>query len=515
MIKSLSLILAIVFIAPSKANCQIEGQQKNSPSRNASVKVSKESWDKIIDRVLELVDHDNQEALNLLVQCEQMATNARDSACMITSQRMKAQVLYRLGRTKEAILVFQRAFPFARRHGQLQEQLALLISHGLTWSSMSQYDKSLQNYFDAFEVAVALGDTAALGTIQNNIGFVYYKLKDYPKALYYWKKGSLSQRSEGELSYIRGVNISLAYANMKDFANAWKTLSENIQLCGDSCADRVVLHIRYAAGTIQLGLEHFDKAEQEFLASYELSKRVRNIRMVLDNIYNLSDLRRKDNDIEKALTYLREAEGIIQTGVPFNREIIEIHRRFSELYMDSKNYKKAATYQVKYIALKDSIYSEGLTTGLMKTEADHLEKVNTAKITLQNEVIELKEEMLRRQKSLNIVTGCLAVTVIAFSSILYRNYCRKRHLNVLLDRKIRERTFELESSHHELLSAVNEREFTIRRTRLQIVGTVNTIRGLCYTASKEAKDCAIDGYLKSIDNTSRRLAEIIEGADGD
>src|SRR5688500_9015663 len=104
--------------------------------------------------------------------------------------------------------------------------------------------------------------------------------------------------------------------------------------------------------------------------------------------------------------------------------------------------------------------------------------------------------MLRRQKLLNIVTVCLAVTVIAFSSILYRNYCRKRHLNVLLDRKIRERTFELESSHHKLLSAVNEREFTIRRTRLQIVGTVNTIRGLCYAASKETKDCAIDGYLK-------------------
>ena len=87
MMKSFPLILAIVLIAPSKAYCQIKGQQKNGPTSNTAVKISDESWDKMVDRVFELVDHDNQKALDLLVQ--------------------KAQVLYRLGRTKEAILVFQ------------------------------------------------------------------------------------------------------------------------------------------------------------------------------------------------------------------------------------------------------------------------------------------------------------------------------------------------------------------------------------------------------------------------
>lgn len=123
-------------------------------------------------------------------------------------------------------------------------------------------------------------------------------------------------------------------------------------MCGDSCANGVTLHFKYAAGTIRLGLKEYDKAEQEFLASYELSKKAGSVRMLLDNIYNLSDLRLRDNDIGGALTYLREAEVVIQTGIPFNREIIEIHRRFSELYMASKNYEKAAIYQSKYIALR-------------------------------------------------------------------------------------------------------------------------------------------------------------------
>ena len=42
MMKSFPLILAIVLIAPSKAYCQIKGQQKNGPTSNTAVKISDE-----------------------------------------------------------------------------------------------------------------------------------------------------------------------------------------------------------------------------------------------------------------------------------------------------------------------------------------------------------------------------------------------------------------------------------------------------------------------------------------
>jgi hypothetical protein len=64
--KSLPLISAILVIGPSKAYCQLEEQQKNGPISSTSVKIG----------VLELVDHDNQQVLNLPVQCEQNAANA-------------------------------------------------------------------------------------------------------------------------------------------------------------------------------------------------------------------------------------------------------------------------------------------------------------------------------------------------------------------------------------------------------------------------------------------------------
>ena len=81
----------------------------------------------------------------------------------------------------------------------------------------------------------------------------------------------------------------------------------------------------------------------------------------------------------------------------------------------------------------------------------------------------------------------------------------------MLEEKIRERTFELESNHNEFLSALNERTLTSLLTKLLIVETVNIIRGLCYTASIDAPDSAVSFYLYKIDNTSRRLAKIMEG----
>jgi|SRR5687768_15584468 len=80
-------------------------------------------------------------------------------------------------------------------------------------------------------------------------------------------------------------------------------------------------------------------------------------------------------------------------------------------------------YQVKYIAVKDSIYYQGLALGSMKTESDHLERMNNAKPTLQNEVIELKEEMLSRQKYLTSSLGRSQLQSARFSLILYRSYC--------------------------------------------------------------------------------------------
>lgn len=134
------------------------------------------------------------------------------------------------------------------------------------------------------------------------------------------------------------------------------------------------------------------------------------------------------------------------------------------------------------------------------------ERENIEKIAEQNEVLVLKEEIIYRQWVLNIVTGFLGFTTLALLIFVFRNYRQKRSLNVILDRKIKERTHQLELSRDELLKAFRERDILITRASDDINETLSTIRGLCLTGAKDVSDPAALLYMDEIDKTSHHLA---------
>ena len=92
------------------------------------------------------------------------------------------------------------------------------------------------------------------------------------------------------------------------------------------------------------------------------------------------------------------------------------------MYIKVKNHERTAFYQQKYIQLKDSVYSEELTINLMKIEADYQERENRAKIEAQGQVLQLKEEIIKRQQILNIVVSFSILVLIAFTIVLWRNF---------------------------------------------------------------------------------------------
>jgi len=314
------------------------------------------------------------------------------------------------------------------------------------------------------------------------------------------------KRLLGEVSFDSPMNLSLCYSELNDFANAEIYLKESQEVCGAVCSDQSMAHIRFARGCIFLGLNQFEKAETEFLNSYRMSENINDSRMQLDNIYLLSEIFIKRKHMNKALRYLEQGEILIKRGIPFNLEMIKIYSRFAGLYWSIKKYEKASYYQFKYIQLKDSIYNEALTTNLMRIEADYMRRENDAEIAERDEIIVLKEDIINRQHILNIVTGLLGVIILAFSIILYSNYQQKRNLNLMLDRKINERTRELETIHYKLL-ALKERDLMIRQFANRVSETISTIKGLCTIASREVSHPIAASFLEKISITSCRLAD--------
>jgi tetratricopeptide (TPR) repeat protein len=454
----------------------------------------------------EYADWDNEKAFEFAESAEKIAYATGDSSLIVKSQRLKGQILVRLGRPQEVLLMLD---PFIhnfnlRKH--TAEHLIILNLMGGSHMVMSQFDKALDFYFQTYETAKRVGDSEYVAISLENIGVIYYKLKDYREALSYMLQSSRLRRDLRDETYLSSMNVSLCYAHLADFVNARKYLAESIGVCGANCPARYMVHIKYASGLIHYGLRKFGDAEREFLLSLELAREAGDFRMQLDNIYLLAKIYIGSIKLNKARQLLEEGELIIKEGVPYNMETIKVYSELAELYGEVEDFKRASWYQSRYIALKDSIYDERMTTALMRIESQYLEKENKEKLAAQDEVILLKEQMIDRQAKLNIVSGFLILIGGILLVGLFMGFRQKKRFNRILSEKIIERTLELERNQSILFSALQQQRTETQRLYKAVLESSKTFEGLCHAATMEISDSRMADY---IGNIKKCLAQLL------
>ena len=458
----------------------------------------------------EYINKDNVAALRILEELDQMSTLCGDSLWIVRIKRVKGQILYLLERTVQSEEVLMYALKVALRRNLLTERLYIEHTLGKIKLFNGKYDDALKTYFNVLELAEETGDEDDKAIAFNSIGIVYYKLKDYENGLIYFKKALEAHRSVGKIPSFIPANIGLCYAHAGDLMSARRFVQMAELVCGYDCPDRSKIGIEYTLGIISLKETDYPEAKKHFTRSYELSKAHKDTRFLLDNIYMLSDLHIRNRQYHLAEIYLMEGERTITPETPFNLELIKLYYQLSELFIAMHDYKRATHYQRKYIGLKDSIYDERLTIRLMKTEAELQERENTAKIAARDEIIALNREVIYRKDIINSIVVLLAIISLAFVIFLWYFYKQKRNLNFLLERRIAERTQELQSSRDELIKAFREHDLLSQRTSYGVNEALKSIKGLCVTGMKEISDPLALTYMKQIDSTSRRLDKLLK-----
>lgn len=453
-----------------------------------------------------------EEVLNAAREARIVALQNEDTAKIVQSSRVVGQVLNFLLRHEEAESILLKMLPIAKRHNLNEDYSIILNNLALVYSYQARYDRALDFNFQALDIRRKNKDESAISISLQNIGFVYYKLKEYNKGLSYYKQALKLRRTikdDWEVEQIL-VNISLCYAYLDDFSTAKAYADSAVSYCGNKkCTENALIDANLSLGIIHHGLKKIDDAERFFLKSYRLAQKLNHVRYQFDNIDYLSEIYIQRNQIKKAVHYLEAAEALIQQDSTFNPEMIKIYSRFFQMYNKMKNYERAALYQQKYIQLRDSIYNDELTTNLMKLEAEHLEKENQARIEAQNEILNLKEEVIERQRLLTIFITAFAIIFVLLAILLLKSNRQKQRINRILDKKVKERTFQLESNHHSLLQASRERSILIEQTVADIKSSLATIKGLCSIGIQDTTEPHVRQYITKVDVTSDQLASTL------
>jgi len=450
-------------------------------------------------------------ALPYSAQAFHMAWQFGDSLMIVKSGRVRAQIFKELEELDSSLALCLKVLPIARRNNYRVELKYVLNVLGLAYLFKAEYDKALAYNLESLELRKKYEDDFSVSIALNNTGLVYYKMKSYDRALDYFQKALDLRSKEALTPDVRAsnqnalVNISLCYSHLNNLTKAEESIEKAYSFCEGGCSDFILKQAHYASGLVRFKQGNKQEALKEFSESLALARRLRDERYELDNIIYLSQIAIGSNQLGVAEKYLGEAEGLMKRGIPFNLELVKIYNELFQLYEKLGDYKKVAFYQSKYIQLNDSIYSEEVTTNLMKVEVEYMERENQAKIETQEKILALQNDVISRQRMINIFVGIAGALTIGLVVMLVQNVKQKKRANVSLEHKVKERTMALETHKIQLLNSLEERNQQMKRISTEIKSSVATIQGLCKLSLQDVSAVNAGEYIDRIEKTSHSL----------
>ena len=264
---------------------------------------------------------------------------------------------------------------------------------GVYYIKPATRDKALEYYFRALPLCEELGNTNGLGTINVNIGNIYFQKGEDEKALFYFNK-SLE-----------------AYGNSDGSQNAY-----------------------IALGKLYLSEGNYDNALNSLKKALALSEDFKDDISMLQTLIVYGNLFVRKGEEDKALIYYKRAEKVAG-NLPPNDDTKDLYMAMADTYDKISDYHNAFKYQSLFGAIKDSIYNIAADKKLANMQFDFDLQKKEGEITLLTKDKALSELQIKKQTfARNAFAGGLGL-VFLIALLTYRNYRIKARTNKILDHK--------------------------------------------------------------------------------
>jgi tetratricopeptide (TPR) repeat protein len=455
------------------------------------------------------MDAHPQQALCYADSALQIASKRGDSSQIVFTGRLKGQLLLRLDELEESLILLHRILPIAKRRGLTKDYKRILNALAIGYSFEANYDEALKYHFESLVMHETEGDKAEASNALNHIGFVYFKMYNYEQALEYYNKSldikkEVDDKNDLDLLFI---NIGLCLDQLGDCKEGLKYINDALKMCEGNCSPFMDMEGKFGVGVSLQGLGRLRESEDYFVKSYTLAKELKDKRFQIENLIFLARVNGRLHRDQRTIGFLKEAEAQA-SGTSYNQMLIEIYREFFFTYNQSRDFDKAAAYEIKYIQLNDSI-QKGQWSNISKIQTEYEEWKNLKTITSQGQILLLKENVINDQRVLNFLIGIVAILFLVLAIILYTINRHRRRINILLDQKVKDRTQSLaESLDHVRRSHAEQNEF-LRKASRDIENQLATLKGLLNVMLTEVNDpTSMNKSIEHLKQTANNLFDI-------
>jgi len=295
------------------------------------------------------------------------------------------------------------------------------------YQNLGKTDLAIKYALYSLQFSESVGDTLNLAVNYGNLSRLYYELNQYKKAIYYGEKGIASgkkyKNTKGLLICIN--NTALTYMNLNENTKAEKLFKSQLFTANmenfPSTALKALINLctLYAQIGDNRKLENFTnqlnnyESENSSIASPR-DKILISIINMRNNIYNKNNFKQADIELNKAIALA------IQEDLP--DDLFTLYQLKSSLKYAEHKYFEGENYLLKYDSIDLILNDEDMS----KFSLDLEEKYKTEK---KDKEILLLEKQQIKQKTFIYSLSAIALGLLLFSFLLYRNYSARKKIS--------------------------------------------------------------------------------------
>ncbi len=364
----------------------------------------------------------------------------------------KGNIYADIGKYDSSIFFYSQANIVFKKLGHKKSIAGVLNNIGTVHSDLGDFDKAIEYYTKALKIHEELGNEFAKATSVENIGIIYYFLGNNEKALEYFKQSLEIFESVGRMDkYANALNNAASInhvlgnkeESIKQFTKAEQIFEEMGHKSGQAEIAQNLASIHFQNKNEEEGLKYMTKSiilynelnnpkgigkSHKFLGSYYFEAKK----------YNL------------AITHFKIAKDSLEP-LEVKHDLRDLYHQMATTYDSLSDFKQAAAYYKKFIAINDSIFNREKNNQIAEMQEKYDSEAKQREIELQQTEIEKQKAEAAHQTKQKIWFGIGLGLALVLLLVAYRGYRQKKQANQI----ITEQKAIVEEKNNEIKDSIN------------------------------------------------------------
>ncbi len=319
---------------------------------------------------------------------------------------------------------------------------------GIIHMNNTHYDSALDFYQKALDYEIKLTDSTGIAEAYNNIGVIHFYAGNVDKCLEYITKSiDVQERSNGTYAVLlKGYNnLGAIYQHYKkDYDSAFKYYDKTRELSKslEEIRDWTIA-LNNLSGLFQVSGD-LDKALSYSKQAYNVRVDQNNKEGMITSLITLSGIEQMRKNYSAAEDYLNKALNISR-DIGSDQLTLQSYLHLSENYEMKGDYKNALLFARNQISWKDSVFNESKDRAVSELETKYETEKKEQQIELQDAQLAEQSAELERNRVL-LAASILAIIFIVAIAGLQRSRLRKKQQLKLQEAKLLAREAEINAT---------------------------------------------------------------------